>query len=138
MAEIALNTSYAEENDIANGKSRQVIEDAWAANTSAALKYHAATVTGSIKRARIKVSVTSDATKTYTFVITNVSTGKTVTAAGQLYDASPVATAGTVYDLTLSTTAADVAVSEGDILTLSMAGGTGSGLASMELVIESD
>lgn len=138
MAEIALNTSYAEENQMANGKSRQVIEDAWAANTSAALKYHTATVSGTFVRARVNASVTSDATKTYTFIITNVTKSKTVTAAGQLYDASPVLTAGTVADLTLSSTAADIAVDEGDILTFSMAGGTGSGLAGIEVVIESD
>lgn len=93
---------------------------------------------GILKFVYINGSVTSDATKTYTLVITNVSKSKTMTAAGQVWDADPVLTAGTRSAATLSTTAADVAVDEGDLIQVSVAGGTGAGSAAVELVFEFD
>jgi len=136
MATIALATSQKSPSEKGNSESRYQICAGLAANTSAATTYYTVPGDGIIKAAVVTGAVTSDATKTYTYVISNVTASKTVTAASQLYDASPVLTAGTPASLTLSTTAADVAVTKGDVLSIAFTGGTGSGATSVIIDVE--
>jgi hypothetical protein len=136
MATIALATSHKSPSEVGNSESRYQICAGLAANTSAATTYYTVPGDGVITAAVVNAAVTSDATKTYTYVIANVTANKTVTAASQLYDASPVLTAGTPASLTLSTTAADVAVTKGDVLSIAFTGGTGSGVTSVIIDVQ--
>jgi hypothetical protein len=136
MATIALATTKKSPSEKGNSQSRYQICAGLAANTSAATTYYTVPGDGVITAAVVTGSVTSDATKTYTYVITNVTASKTVTAASQVYDADPVLTAGTPASLTLSTTAADVAVTKGDVISIAFTGGTGSGTTSVIVDVE--
>lgn len=107
----------------------------FAANTSIESKYIQAPVDGKLVAGSVQGSITSDGTKTYTFVVSNVTTSKTAVAS-TLFDADPVLTAGTAADLTVSSTAADVAVSKGDLIEVDFTGGTGSGLSCVLLTFE--
>lgn len=136
MAEIAKKTTQAEPKNRGNSSSAApVVQTQHLANTSATLKYVVAPVSGKLKYADVQASITSDATKTYTFVISNVTKSKTMVAS-TLFDGDPVLTAGTKSALTPSTTAADVTVDRGDLISISMAGGTGSGLTVTSLYFE--
>jgi hypothetical protein len=136
MAIIAKSTSQVEPKDRGNVSSAAaVVQKDHLANTSAVLKYCVAPVTGKLMFADAQASITSDATKTYTFVLTNVSASKTMSTT-TLFDADPVLTAGTKGTINLSTTAANVAVTRGDLISISMAGGTGSGLTCTALYFE--
>lgn len=136
MAIIALATDQVSPSEKGNSQSRYQICAGLAANTSAATTYYTVPGDGVIKEAVVTSSVTSDSTKTYTYVITNVTANKTVTAASQVFDDSPVLTAGTPAELTLSTTAADVAVTKGDVISIAFTGGTGSGTTSVIIDVE--
>ena len=136
MATIALATTKKSPSEKGNSQQRYQICAGLAANTSAATTYYTVPGDGVITAAVVTGSVTSDATKTYTYVITNVTASKTVTAASQVYDADPVLTAGTPASLTLSTTAADVAVTKGDVISIAFTGGTGSGTTSVIVDVE--
>ena len=89
-----------------------------------------------LKKVEVQATVTSDVGKTYTYVLTNMTKTKTMTAANQIFDADPVLTTGTKADLTLSTTAADVAVTRGDLIRVVFTGGTASGLTAMLFYFE--
>ena len=108
-------------------------------NTSSATVDHVyqAARAGILKFAYLQGSVTSDATKTYTATIVNHSNSSAaMLAASQLYDADPVLTAGTRAALTVSATAANLVVAEGDLIVITVAGGAGAGDASIEMVFE--
>ena len=105
------------------------------ANTSIESIYIQAPVDGKLVAGAVQGSVTSDATKTYTYVVTNVTTSKTMIVS-TLFDADPVLTAGTKADLVVSTTAVDVAVTKSDLLKIDFTGGTGSGLTAVLLTFE--
>jgi hypothetical protein len=102
------------------------------ANTSSEKRYLVAPCSGILARVRVQGTVTSDATKTYTYVVTNETKADVMTAASQVYDADPVLTANTYADLSLDSTG--VAVTEGDMIEVDFTGGTGSGLTAVELV----
>ena len=91
---------------------------------------------GILKFGYVQGSVTSDATKTYTVTAVNISNSSAAMFGTNLFDADPVLTAGTKAALTLSATAANLVVAEGDLIVISVAGGTGSGDASVEMVFE--
>lgn len=138
MAEVAKLTTVRDYKDRGNTSSAvPCVQTQHLANTSATLKYVVSPVSGVLKAADVQASITSDATKTYTFIIANVSnSGAVMTAASQVYDADPVLTAGTKASLSLSATAANLAVDKGDLISISMAGGTGSGLTCTALYFE--
>ena len=136
MSVIALKTTPVNPDSKGNSESRFQICTGLAANTSAATTYYTVPGDGILKNGTIVGSVTSDATKTYTYVVANVTASKTMTAASQVWDADPVLTVGTPAYLTLSTTAADVAVTKGDVISIAFTGGTGSGTTSVILDFE--
>lgn len=136
MATIALATTQKSRSEKGNEASRYQIATGLAANTSAATTYYTVPGDGILTKGIVTGSVTSDGTKTYTYVVTNVTASKTMTAASQVWDADPVLTAGTPANLTLSTTAADVAVTKGDVISIAFTGGTGSGTTSVILDFE--
>lgn len=136
MTVIAKATSQVEPKDRGNVSSAvAVVQTQHLANTSATLKYVVAPVTGVLKFADVQASITSDATKTYTIILSNVSASKTMSTT-TVFDDDPVLTAGTKASINLSTTAANVAVTRGDLISVSMAGGTGSGLTCTSLYFE--
>ena len=132
-ATVAVNTAYADLDDRFNRPAS--IETGFVANTSAASQYFAAPGKGSLAAVVVQGSVTSDATKTYTFTVTN---GSTEMLATTLYDADPVLTANTAAYPTLSTVANAVDCDAGDIIKVTFTGGTGSGNATVLLVFELD
>ena len=136
MATIALATTHKSRSEKGNEPSRYQIAAGLAANTSAATTYYTVPGDGILKKGVVTGSVTSDGTKTYTYVVTNVTANKTMTAASQVWDDAPVLTAGTPANLTFSTTAADVAVTKGDVISIAFTGGTGSGTTSVILDFE--
>lgn len=91
---------------------------------------------GILKFGYVQGSVTSDATKTYTVTAVNISNSSAAMLGTNLFDADPVLTAGTKAALVLSGTADNLVVAEGDMIVVSVAGGTGAGDASVELVFE--
>ena len=136
MAIQAINTALPEAPLRGNGQPGMLPHLLhFEANTSLDSKYFVAEAGGVLRRVRVQGTVTSDATKTYTYVVTNVTQSDIMTAAGQLFDASPVLTAGTYADLVLDATG--VAVDAGDLIKVDFTGGTGSGETAVELVIES-
>lgn len=137
MAEIALKTTIPDVTDRSYGYGATHVDNpAWVANTSAAVQYVTAPFDGVLKQALCSADVTSDATATYTFLVTNQSNSDVELLATTLFDADPVLTAGTPSAATLSTTTANLSVSKGDIISVSMAGGTGSGNAGLVLTWE--
>lgn len=136
MSVIALTTTPVNPAAKGNSQSRYQICAGLAANTGVAYTYYTVPGDGILKSGTIVGSVTSDGTKTYTYVVTNDTASKTMTAASQVWDADPVLTAGTPAYLTLSTTAADVAVTKGDVIKIAFTGGTGSGTTSVILDFE--
>lgn len=132
MAEIALNAATPKVSGRGYGFGASHINNlGFAANTSVAYQYITAPAAGVLKAVTIKGTVLSDATKTYTFVVNNMSKADdpAMLAAGQVYDDDPVLTADVAYELALSATAAARVVSKGDIIRVGFTGGTGSGLA---------
>jgi len=137
MAEIALITTVPDINDRPFGYgSTNVISEWWTANTSEEVKYFMAPSGGILKAVYVSAIVTSDATKTYTFTVKNLSNTDAAMIGTTLYDADPVLTADTVATVTLSATAANLAVDRGDLIEVAMTGGTGSGAAAIQLVFE--
>ena len=105
--------------------------------TGATIDYvYTAARAGILKFGYVQGSVTSDATKTYTVTAVNISNSSAAMLGTNLFDADPVLTAGTRAALTLSGTAANLVVDEGDMIVVSVAGGTGAGDAGVELVFE--
>ena len=136
MAITAVNTVTPKVNGRGYGFGASHINNlGFAANTSVAYQYITAPAAGVLKTVTIKGTILSDVTKTYTFVVHNMSVAAdpSMLAAGQVYDADPVLTADTAYELALSATAAALAVSKGDIIRVGFTGGTGSGLAGVLL-----
>jgi hypothetical protein len=128
-------TTYADLDDrMSRPKS---IEVGFVANTSVAAQYFAAPGDGKLAAVVVQGSVTSDATKTYTFTVEN-GTQTMLLGANVLYDADPILTADTAAYPALNATAANLAVSAGDIIEVTMTGGTGSGNASVLLVFDLD
>jgi hypothetical protein len=108
----------------------------WVANTSAAYHYVAAPFAGTLTAFQTGCTITSDATKTYTFTCINLNNSSAAMIGTTLYDAAPVLTAGTQATAVTSGTAANLVVAKGDIIKVGMAGGTGSGLASAVVTFE--
>jgi len=103
------------------------------ATGAATVEYHfVAPYDGVLKFAYVAADVTSDATATYTVDIDNVTKSAAMVNA-VVFGADPVLTAGTRAALTLSTTEADLAVSEGDVIKVTVAGGTGAGDATVQM-----
>ena len=100
------------------------------ANTSSEKRYLVAPCSGILARVRVQGTVTSDATKTYTYVVVNRTVPDTM--GGETYAGSLVLTAYTYADISLDSTG--VAVTEGDMIEVDFTGGTGSGLTAVELV----
>lgn len=137
MAIIAANTTRPAVNDRSYGYGATHIETVWFdANTSEDVKYIMAPSNGILKEFNVQGSVTSDGTKTYTLTCVNVSNSNAVMIGTTVYDDDPVLTAGTKASATLSTTAANLAVDDGDLIKVSHTGGTGSGDAVIQLVFE--
>lgn len=125
------NTAFADLDDQMNNP--YIVSCGFVANTSAASQYFAAPGAGFLKSVVVQGSVTSDATKTYTLTITK---GASTQLLGTtLYDADPVLTANTAAYPTL---VADTSVAAGDILKVTMTGGSGSGNLSVLMVFELD
>lgn len=105
----------------------------FAANTSVVYQYITAPADCVLKGVTVKGTVTSDATKTYTFVVNNMSvTGDPAMIGTSAFSADPVLTADVAAELGVVTTAA-AKVSKGDIIRVGFTGGTGSGLAGVLL-----
>lgn len=136
MTTYAAITTFAEQDNRPGSQSYKIHDVSFPANTSSTKIYTMAPCKGKIKKITVQGFVTSDGTKTYTYVVTNKTASKTITAASQIFDADPVLTAFTAADLTLSTTAADVAVSRGDMIEIDFTGGTGSGATAVQIVYE--
>ena len=137
MAEIALNSTVPNITDRPYGYgSSNIANEWWVANTSEQKKYFMAPSAGILKAAYVQGTVTSDATKTYTFTVKNLSNSDAAMIGTTLYDADPVLTADTRATVVLSGTAANLVVARGDLIEVAMTGGTGSGAAAMQLVIE--
>ena len=107
------------------------------ANTSEAIQYVSAPCAGKLKNVTVMADVTSDATKTYTVTVTNKNNSDAAMLGTTLYDADPILTAGTAAEASLSATAANLAVDKGDVIAVSMTGGTGSGNVGILLEWES-
>ena len=137
MAIIALNTTSPEVGDRSYGAGATHVDNlAYAANTSVAYEWVSAPFDGVLSQVLVGADITSDATKTYTIVCTNETNSDAAMIGTTLYDADPVLTAGTAAVAVLSTTAANLVVSKGDVIKVGMTGGTGSGNASVTLTWE--
>lgn len=137
MAEVAIVTTVPNINDRTYGYGATFIANEWfAANTSTDTKYFMAPSAGNLKAVYVIGTVTSDATKTYTITVKNLSNSDAAMIGTTLYDADPVLTADTVASATLSTTAANLAVDRGDLIEVTHTGGTGSGAVGLQLVFE--
>lgn len=106
------------------------------ANTSKATQYITAPCAGKLKNVTVMGDVTSDGTATYTIEVVNESNSDVDMIGTTEYDADPVLTAGTAAEATLSSTAANLVVSKGDIISVSHTGGTGSGNAGVVVEFE--
>lgn len=137
MAIIADNSTRPAVLDRSFGYGATHVENVWfTANTSEAIKHVMAPSGGILKEINVQGTVTSTATATYTIAVTNVSYSDAAMNATTLYDADPVLTAGTMASVTLSTTAANLAVDDGDLIAISHTGGTGSGAVVVQFVWE--
>lgn len=133
MAEISVNTAFVQDPD----KARQYayVPIIIPANTSEATYEFLAPAKGRVAAVNVAASVTSDATKTYTFVMTNETDTKTIVAS-TVYDADPVLTADTDVDLTVATASSADRVDRGDVIQFSHTGGTGSGTVAVCVAFE--
>jgi|LGVF01.1.fsa_nt_gb hypothetical protein len=137
MAEIAVVTTIADPAARPYGfGSTAPITLSFQANTSEAIEYFVCPSAGVLKSFLTQATVTSDATKTYTLSASNVSNSAAAMLGTTLYDADPVLTAGTAAAAVLSGTAASLVVDKGDLVAVSMTGGTGSGAVAVELTFE--
>jgi hypothetical protein len=131
---VSVDTSFEELDNVMS--RREVVSCGFVANTSAASQYFAAPCDGKLVAVAVQGSVTSDATKTYTLTITNGAS--TAMLGTTVYDADPVLTANTVAYPTLTSTAADLVVTTGDIIKVTFTGGTGSGNFSVVMYFEAN
>lgn len=137
MAIIATNTTRPAVNDRSYGYGATSIIAVWFdANTSIDTKYIMAPSNGVLKEFNVQGSVTSDGTATYTLTCVNKSNSDAAMIGTTVYDDDPVLTAFTKASATLSTTAANLAVDDGDMILVSHTGGTGSGDVVIQLVFE--
>lgn len=137
MSEIAVNTTRPAVNDRSYGYGATSIVEVWfVANTSTATKYIMAPSNGVLKEFNVQGSVTSDGTKTYTLTCVNKSNSDAAMIGTTVYDDDPVLTAFTAASATLSTTTANLAVDDKDMILLTHTGGTGSGDVVVQLVFE--
>jgi len=137
MSEIAVTTTRPAVNDRSYGYGATSIVEVWfVANTSTATKYIMAPSNGVLKEFNVQGTVTSDATKTYTLTCVNKSNSDAAMIGTTVYDADPVLTAFTAASATLSTTAANLAVDDKDMILLTHTGGTGSGDVVVQLIFE--
>jgi hypothetical protein len=137
MAEVSIVTTVPDPSARPYGfGSAAPITLSFQANTSEAIEYFICPSASKLKAFYTQAAVTSDATKTYTLSASNVSNSAAAMLGTTLYDADPVLTAGTVAAATLSGTAANLVVDKGDLIAVSMTGGTGSGAVAIELVFE--
>lgn len=135
MAEIAVNTTIPDSQDRPYGYgSAQVSSVVSPANTAVDYVYVMAPNAGRVSEIAVQASVTSDATKTYTFVVTNESDASAEIVASTVFDDAPVLTAGTKAALSL--TAANVQVNKGDLIRVAHTGGTGSGDVVVQFTFE--
>ena len=137
MAINPMNTTVPDASQRSYGYGAAGISNlGFVANTSVAYQYITAPADGVLKAVTVKGSITSDASKTYTFVVNNMSVDSDPAMIGtSVFNNTNVLTADEPYNLAVVTTAA-AKVSKGDIIRVGFTGGTGSGLAGVLLEFE--
>lgn len=137
MAIQDINTTVPDVNNRGGGVAAYFEDNvSFESNTSEDTKYIAAPCDGKLVQATVQGTVTSDATATYTVTVTNKSNSDAAMLGTTVYDDDPVLTAFTAANPTLSTTEADLVVEKGDMIEVSMTGGTGSGEVAVLLTFE--
>lgn len=109
----AVNTAFAEQTNRGTG-SYQVVTLGWGADGGT--EYFAAPCDGNLVRVGVTSVTTTDGSNKIGLTITNESNSDAAMVGTTLFDDSPVATADTEVACTLSTTAANVAVEQGDLI----------------------